>query len=305
MQKPTSDPSNDSTPKTGKKRVLGKGLKALIPDMEPAGLRSSDYFQCDIDRIRPNRYQPRVRFTEDDLAELARSIGANGVLQPLLVRRDGQSFELIAGERRLRAAKLAGLAQVPVVVKDIDIPELLEMSIIENIQREDLNPMEEADAYHQLMTLFDLTQDQVATRVEKSRSAVANFLRLRQLPEPVKEHIRDGSLSTGHGRALLGARTPALLHKAWRTVVAGGLSVRETESLVRRLNRPEKSESRRSPGPTTSTLQGYPRTCPATSAPRSASNARAKKAGSRSNSTATTTWSASSSFSRRSEGQGS
>jgi ParB family chromosome partitioning protein len=239
MPKPPSDPTAAPPAGTGKKRVLGKGLSALIPDMTPEGLKSADFFLCDIDRIRPNRYQPRVRFNEDELAELARSIGANGILQPLLVRREGPAFELIAGERRLRAAKLAGLAQVPVLIREIDAPDLLQISIIENIQREDLNPMEEADAYHQLMTLFELTQEQVAERVGKSRSAVANVLRLRQLPEPVKGHIRDGRLTSGHGRALLGARTPALLTKAWRTVMAGGLSVRETERLVRRINRTE------------------------------------------------------------------
>ena len=241
MQKPKTAKGTTTPAKKRKKLALGKGLGALIPEMEPAGgHRSADYFQCPIDQIRPNRYQPRLRFPENELDELTRSIRTQGILQPLLVRKDGQGYELIAGERRLRAAKKAGLRKVPVVVKEIGESELLEISIIENIQRENLNPLEEADAYHHLMTRFNMTQDQVATRVGKSRSAVANFLRLRQLPDPVKTSILDETLSMGHARALLGADTPALLNKAWRTVVSKRLSVRETENLIKRLNRERK-----------------------------------------------------------------
>jgi ParB family chromosome partitioning protein len=218
-----------------KKSALGKGLDALIPGFSTEDESNKEFFLCDVDRIHPNRYQPRRHFPADDLAELAASIKAQGVLQPLLVREHADGFELIAGERRLRAAKQAGLSQVPVVVKQISDTEMLEMSIVENIQRENLNPMEEAEAYHRLITEFNLTQDQAAIRVGKSRSAVANFLRLRQLPEAIKDSIFQDKLSMGHARALLGVETSAQQLAAWRKVMAQGLSVRETEKLIRRL----------------------------------------------------------------------
>jgi ParB family chromosome partitioning protein len=158
-----------------------------------------------------------------------------------LVRKDEDGYELIAGERRLRAARLAQLSQVPVIVKKISETKLLEMSIVENIQRENFNPIEESEAYHLLIAEFKLTQDQAANRVGKSRSAVANFLRLRQLPDPIKDSISDGSLSMGHARALLGVDTSAQQLTAWRMVVSKRLSVRQTEELIRRL----KSEKKR------------------------------------------------------------
>ncbi|MDP3285391.1 MAG: ParB/RepB/Spo0J family partition protein, partial [Desulfobacterales bacterium] len=165
------------------------------------------------------------------------------VLQPLLVRKDAAGFELIAGERRLRAAKMAGLKKVPVIIREVaDAAEMLEMSIIENIQRENLNPVEEAEAYHRLMTEFKLTQDEAAKRVGKSRPAVANLLRLRQLPNQIKESISDGTVSMGHARALLGAETAAQQNAAWRAIISKGLSVRETENLVKRL-KSEKNKS--------------------------------------------------------------
>jgi ParB family chromosome partitioning protein len=224
-----------------KKVALGRGLGALIPDLDTQEDKPSDYFYCDIDLIRPNRFQPRMRFKEDELEELSNSIQEQGILQPLLVRKQTEGYELIAGERRLRAAKMAGFAQVPVVIKRISDSKLLEMSIVENIQRENFNPIEEAEAYHRLITEFDLTQDQAASRVGKSRSAVANFLRLRQLPEPIKETIIDGTLSMGHARALLGVEVSAQQNAAWRAIVSKRLSVRQTEDLIRRL----KSEKKR------------------------------------------------------------
>jgi ParB family chromosome partitioning protein len=153
---------------------------------------------------------------------------------------DDVGYELVAGERRLRAATLAGLDRVPVLVKDVSDAEMLEISIVENIQRENLNPMEEAEAYHRLITEFNLTQDKAAERVGKSRSAVANLLRLRQLPDPIKESIMDGALSMGHARAILGADTPAKQQTAWREVVAKKLSVRDTEALIKRINAEKK-----------------------------------------------------------------
>jgi ParB family chromosome partitioning protein len=223
-----------------KKMALGKGLGALIPGIEKEEEAKPDYFFCDIDLIHPNRFQPRVAFSEEDLHELADSIRTQGVLQPLLVRKDKGGYELIAGERRLRASKRAGLSQVPVVIKQVSEDKLLEMSLVENIQRENLNPIEEAEAYYRLISQLNLTQDQASMRVGKSRSAVANFLRLRQLPNQIKDSITDGTLSMGHARALLGTEAAAQQLAAWRVVVSKGLSVRETEKLVRRLKSANK-----------------------------------------------------------------
>ncbi|HEX5679925.1 MAG TPA: ParB/RepB/Spo0J family partition protein [Desulfobacterales bacterium] len=232
-------PSPESTLKH-KKLALGRGLSALIPDAGPTFQPEDGFFLCEIDLIRPNRFQPRHQFAEEELAELTGSIREQGVLQPLIVRKSDPGFELIAGERRLRAARRAGLSQVPVVLKAVSDDQLLELSLVENIQRENLNPIEEAEAYHRLIQQLHLTQDQAAARVGKSRSAVANFLRLRQLPEEVKASIVQGGLSMGHARALLGAENGAQQLAAWRAVVARGLSVRETEELVRRLKAEKK-----------------------------------------------------------------
>ena len=223
--------------KKTKKVALGKGLGALIPDILSEGETSQDFFYCRISQIRPNRYQPRKHFQENELASLSASIKEQGIIQPLIIRRIEDGYELVAGERRLRAAKLAGYKEVPCVLKALTETQLLEMSLVENIQRENLNPMEEADAYHRLMHEFALTQEAVASRVGKSRSAVANFLRLRRLPQSIKQSIIDDMLSMGHARALLGADTKAQQLVAWRTVMARGLSVRETESLVNRLKK--------------------------------------------------------------------
>ena len=230
--------------KKRKKLALGKGLGALIPDISATGDMEADYFYCQVSLIRPNRYQPRKKFKEKELAALSASIKEQGIIQPLLIRRLEDGYELVAGERRLRAAKLAGYRDVPCVIKDLTEKQLLEMSLVENIQRENLNPMEEADAYHRLITEFELTQEEAARHVGKSRSAVANFLRLKQLPESIKESIVDGVLSMGHARALLGISNKAQQSAVWRAVVAKGLSVRETESLVNRLKK-EPGDSRK------------------------------------------------------------
>ena len=220
-----------------RKVALGKGLGALIPDIRTEEDTPKDFLFCQINQIRPNRYQPRKNFQENELAALSTSIKKQGIIQPLIIRRIEGGYELVAGERRLRAARLAGYKEVPCVIKSITDTQLLEMSLVENIQRENLNPMEEADAYHRLMEEFSMTQEAVAARVGKSRPAVANFLRLRQLPESIKKSIIEGMLSMGHARALLGANTKAQQLAAWRTVVSRKLSVRETESLVNRLNK--------------------------------------------------------------------
>ena len=239
MQKKKTNKASGG-PTKRKKRALGRGLSALIPEIEKSQEPSKDFFYCEIELIRPNRYQPRMQFAEDELAELCQSIKEQGILQPLLVREENGSFELIAGERRLRAAKRAGLTQVPVVTKRIDDSKLLELSIVENIQRANINPVEESEAYHRLITEFQLTQDNVATRVGKSRSAVANFLRLRQLPDPIKASIQEGKLTMGHARALLGIENSNQQMAAWRAVIRKDLSVRETEDLIRSLKGEKK-----------------------------------------------------------------
>lgn len=236
-----------SSQKKSRKLALGRGLDALLPDIDPIEDTTRAYFECDIERIHPSRYQPRQRFLDNELQEMAISIKQQGIIQPLLVRMDDNGYELITGERRLRAAKKAGLKQVPVIVKTISDTEMLEMSIVENVQRENLNPIEEAEAYHRLINEFNLTQDQAATRVGKSRSAVANVLRLRQLPGQIKAGIMDGTLSMGHARALLGISSATRQIALWRTVVAKKLSVRETERLAKFLKvkkeKPKKSSS--------------------------------------------------------------
>lgn len=239
--------------KKSKKLALGRGLDALLPDIEPMEDIPKEYFSCDIGMIYPNRYQPRLRFSENELEEMAHSIRQQGIIQPLLVRKDKNGYELITGERRLRAAQKAGLKQVPVIVKTITDTEMLEISIIENVQRANLNPIEEAEAYYRLITEFDLTQDQAADRVGKSRSAVANFLRLRQLPEQIKASIMDGDLSMGHARALLGTATSAQQNTVFRVIISKGLSVRETERLIKRL----KAEKEKPKKPISNSEQRY------------------------------------------------
>ncbi len=244
---------NDSQAKVQKKVALGRGLDALFPDIGEMDHQASDFFRCAIELIRPNPFQPRVHFSEEELSELSQSIRTQGVLQPLIVRKADTGYELIAGERRLRASKMAGLTQVPVVVRNVSDSELLELSIVENIQRENLNPMEEAEAYRRLMNEFRLTQDQVAGRVGKSRSAVANFLRLCQLPDQIKASLSEGVISMGHARALLGVETAAQQMGAWQAVVGKDLSVRETEALIKRL----KTEREKRPAPPRSSDEIY------------------------------------------------
>jgi ParB family transcriptional regulator, chromosome partitioning protein len=243
-------PQNSGEQAAKKRKALGRGLGALIPEMEPVQEGPGEtgpktYLECDIDLIQPNRFQPRVRFDADELAQLSESIRTQGVLQPLLVRQADRGYELVAGERRLRAAKMAGMQSVPVVVKTVTDGEMLEMSIVENIQRENLNAIEEAEAYHRLIEEFGLTQEQAAVRVGKSRSAVANFLRLRQLPEPIKASINEGKLSMGHARALLGTDTTAQQNAAWHAIIRKGLSVRQAEELVKRLRQAAQTVERK------------------------------------------------------------
>lgn len=218
-----------------KKQALGRGLDALIPDMEVSDLEPRSFFYCDIDSIRPNPYQPRQRLSGQELKDLSDSIKEKGIIQPIVVRTVPTGYELIVGERRWRAARTAGLKQVPVVVKDVSGAEMVEMALVENIQRQDLNPLEKAEAYHRLIEEFGLTQEEVAKRVGQDRSTVANFLRLRNLPQPIQADIVNNTLSMGHARALLGAESLAQQKEAWRRIVSKNLSVRAAEALVKKL----------------------------------------------------------------------
>jgi ParB family transcriptional regulator, chromosome partitioning protein len=218
-----------------KRPALGKGLSALIPDApDPPRVATTE---ADIDRLTPNNFQPRIAVDDARLQELAQSIRANGVIQPIVVRKSGDRFQIIAGERRWRASKLAGLPRVPIVVKEIapgQEQSLLEMALIENIQREDLNPIEEALAYRRLADEFHLTQEDIAAAVGKDRASVANYVRLLKLPEEVRAEVASGRLTMGHARALLSLPTDADQRRVARDVIARSLSVRETESIVKK-----------------------------------------------------------------------
>lgn len=230
------------------KRGLGKGLDAMIPipdsSSENKAANNSEDKGAEtivrITQIEPNREQPRKNFDEDALQELADSIKQFGLLQPILVQDRKTYYEIIAGERRWRAAKLAGLKEVPVIIRDYTAQEIVEISLIENIQREDLNPIEEAQAYKRLLTEFNLKQDEVAERVSKSRTAVTNSMRLLKLCDEVQQMIIDDMLSTGHARALISIEDPEQQYTIAQKVFDEKLSVRDVEKLVKNLNKPEK-----------------------------------------------------------------
>ena len=232
-----------------RKQALGRGLSALLPGGEDVP-RGTQLQEIEVERLVTGRYQPRRGFSPERLAELASSIREHGVVQPLVVVARGEKFEIVAGERRFRAAQLAGLTRVPVVVrlKPSD-RELLELALVENLQREDLNAMEEAEAFGRLKEEFSLTQEQIATRVGKERATVANSLRLLRLPSSVKDFVREGLLSGGHARALAGLATPDDQQGLAQEVIRRNLSVRQTEARVATLLAPPsvKRERRRDP----------------------------------------------------------
>jgi len=235
------------------RRGLGKGLGALLSQGE---LEGNLVQEIPIEQIRPNPYQPRRVFDEDSLRELADSIRQVGLLQPVIVRKDGaEEYTLIAGERRLRAAQMAGLERIPAIVRTPSEQQMLEMALIENLQREDINPIDAALAYKHLMEEFGLTQEQVAMRVGKSVPAISNTLRLLQLPDYIQESIRNGLISEGHGRALLMVRDPVQQRQLWQQITADGLSVRATELRARELRSPEQPIH---PGPRTHPLPSTP-----------------------------------------------
>jgi ParB family chromosome partitioning protein len=220
-----------------KNRGLGKGLGALLPNMDDDA-NNGPQMELEINLIAANPYQPRREFSNEKLTELADSIRIHGIIQPLLAREIDGKYQLIAGERRLRAAKLAGLTTVPVVIKEMSEQSMMEVAIVENIQRENLNPIEEAEAFRRLMNEFYLTQDDIAKKVGKSRPAIANTLRLLNLPKEVQNDLGSGTLTMGHARALLGLRTPEEQKHIWAQIQLQQLSVRETEELIRKLNEP-------------------------------------------------------------------
>ncbi len=229
-----------------RKTGLGRGIAALLPVVEEEG---RSYFSCPIEDIRPNRDQPRKRFSAEKMEELAASIREKGIIQPLVVRKMSEHYELVAGERRWRAAQKAGLLSVPVVIQDISDDTALEMALIENIQREDLNAIEQAEAFHSLIEKFHLSQEEMARRVGKDRSTVANSLRLLRLPEEIKNDILEERLSMGHARALLALDTRELMMQARDEVLRRNLSVRETEGLVKRMKMKRTVRPKNAPGP--------------------------------------------------------
>jgi len=213
-----------------KKSRLGRGLDALIPSEKT---ENSVTNQLSVDRIKPNKFQPRKNFDESAIMELASSIREKGVIQPLIVRKTGNEYEIIAGERRWRASKLAGIKNVPVFIIEADDNEILELALIENLQREDLNPIEEAEAYQKLAKEFNLTHEEISKKIGKDRSTISNQLRLLKLTMNAKEALINGLISTGHARALITINDQNLLDEYLNLIIAHNLSVRQTEKLVK------------------------------------------------------------------------
>ncbi|MBI2266255.1 MAG: ParB/RepB/Spo0J family partition protein [Armatimonadetes bacterium] len=224
------------------KKVLGRGLAALLTGADD-GSRQKGIIDIDVNRVVPNPYQPRKRFAEAELGELAASILEHGVVQPIVVTRKGDDYQLVVGERRWRAAQAAGLLHVPALIQDLTDREVLEIALVENLQREDLNPVEEGEAYRLLIQEFGITQEELARRVGKSRPAITNTLRLLNSPPEVREALTEGSIAMGHARALLALESDSDKLATCRRIVDEGLSVRATELLVQRLNKTGSRET--------------------------------------------------------------
>jgi ParB family chromosome partitioning protein len=219
------------------KQSLGKGLGAMFPNLLNNIGDKPAFILCGIEELTPNRYQPRRDFNDDNQRELIASVKNSGIIQPIIVRKSENGYEIIAGERRWRAAQAAGLKEVPVVIRSAEDRELAELSLIENIQREALNPIEEADAYQTLMTRFSLSQEEISTRVGKDRSTIANTVRLLKLPEAVKKALIGKSISAGHARALLALDLPGDQIGALKIIQRKELNVRDTERLIQNLKK--------------------------------------------------------------------
>jgi ParB family chromosome partitioning protein len=222
------------------RKALGRGLSALFTQVNPI---EHDLIELDIDQLDPTDTQPRKYFNETKLNELAQSIKTNGIIQPIVARRNGERFQIIAGERRWRAAQIAGLARIPCIIKEVPEENVLELSLIENIQREELNPIEEATAYKKLLERLNTTQEEIARRVGKDRSSIANSLRLLKLPQEIQTMVEEDKLSMGHARALLSLESVDRQQSLAYEIIAKTLSVRETERLVKRVQTPEPSPS--------------------------------------------------------------
>ncbi|TDT50487.1 ParB/RepB/Spo0J family partition protein [Fonticella tunisiensis] len=222
-----------------KKSVLGKGLGALIPEVDKTeeDVKHGGVIEVNINDIFPNEDQPRRVFDDEKLEKLAQSIKEHGIIQPIIVKKEGKYYKIVAGERRWRAARLAGFKKVPVLEKELTDKETMEISLIENLQREDLNPIEEAQAFKKLIDDFKMTQEEIAKRIGKSRPAIANSLRLLNLDKRVANYIIDGTLSEGHGRALLSIQDFELQYEVAKKIIDEGLNVRQTEKLVQNLQK--------------------------------------------------------------------
>ncbi|HUV59298.1 MAG TPA: ParB/RepB/Spo0J family partition protein [Desulfatiglandales bacterium] len=225
-----------------KRKALGRGLSALFPDTVMSET-DKGFFYCPIESISPNPHQPRQNFSDPELIELADSIKEKGVIQPILVSKTKDGFQLIAGERRWRAAQKAGLDKIPVWIRDVSPAETLELALIENIQRKDLNPIEESSAYHELMQKFHLTQEALSKRVGKNRSTIANFLRLLKLPAIIQQDLIDGQLTTGHARVLVAIESLSAQKGVRDLIIKKSLSVRQTEDLVKKILTLKKPKS--------------------------------------------------------------
>ncbi len=219
------------------RKVLGRGLSALISD--DVKTENEGFLEIDLDLIEPNAEQPRTRFEETALDELAQSIRANGIVQPIVVRRKGSQYQIVAGERRWRAAQKAGLQKIPVVIKDISDEKILELALIENIQRQELNAIEEANAYRKLIDSIGLTQEMLAERVGKNRTVITTYLRLLRLPNDIQKLVEENKISAGHARALLMVDDTDLQRRVARSILEMSLSVRETEKAVKKLSKGE------------------------------------------------------------------
>ena len=230
-----------------KKGILGRGLDALIPTEKPAA--GYNYMLLDIEEMVPNAFQPRRDFDEDAMGELVSSIREKGIIQPLIVRKAENGYEIIAGERRWRAARKAGVTKVPVIIKEASDREALELALVENLQREDLNPIEEATAYEQLIKEFGLTHEEISERIGKERSTITNQLRLLKLPEEVKQALMEGKITAGHARAVLSLQSSIGVKEVLETITKEKLSVRKTERLVQKLSRHEGLAQLESPSP--------------------------------------------------------
>ena len=222
-------------------RALGKGLSALIPQRQMDAQTQESVLQIPLSQIKTNKYQPRVEFNQEKLSELISSIKEKGVVQPVLVRRTESGYELIAGERRLRAAKSLGLEKIPAIVKNVADIDMLEISLIENIQREGLNPIEEALSFQKFITDFNFTQERIAKVLSKNHSTISNTIRLLGLPKKIQDNISKGAITAGHARAILSLPTEIEQLRVANLVIKKGLSVRETEALVSKRGLPEKS----------------------------------------------------------------